>query len=180
VDEIISHLLDQPLANVIALAGLVFLFIGAVGKISGKIEPDFRGRIICGILGLGLVIAGLFLHGSQDSPGKPTEAQTPPSTNESTTARPGAKKRVCKAGYIRRMAVPDDLVCVTQSIRNTVAVENALAPSRIKNGGQYGADTCIEGFVWREAVPVDHICVTPERRDQTKVENAEAASRAAP
>lgn len=162
MDDIVSHLLDEPFANLIALAGLVFLFIAAVGKISGRIEPDFRGRIICGILGVALVIAGLFLHGSQDSKSAPK------------------KERTCKAGYVQRLAVPDDRVCVTQATRNEVAVENELAPSRTRNGGPYGADSCRQGFVWREAVPGDHICVTPERRTQTKQENEQAASMAAP
>jgi hypothetical protein len=177
MDEIIPHLLDQPLANLIALAGLAFLFIGAVGKISGRIEPDFRGRIVCGVLGLALVIAGIFLHGSQDSKSAPTQAQTSQPTDQPKTP---PKRAVCKPGYVRRLAVPDDGVCVTQATRNTVAVENDLAPSRTRNSGPYGADTCLEGFVWREAVPADHICVTPERRNQTREENARAASNAAP
>lgn len=181
MDEIISHLLDQPLANLIALAGLAFLFIGAVGKISGRIEPDFRGRIVCGVLGLALVVAGIFLHGSQDSKSAPTQAQTAqPADQISTPLTVLPKRAVCQPGYVRRLAVPDDLVCVTQPIRNSVAVENDLAPSRTRNGGPYGADTCLEGFVWREAVPADHICVTPERRNQTREENTRAASNAAP
>jgi len=181
MDEIIPHLLDQPLANLIALAGLAFLFIAAVGKISGRIEPDFRGRIICGVLGLALVISGVFLHGSQDSKSPPTQSQTAQPTDQPKTLPAVLPKRAaCRAGYVRRLAVPDDRVCVAQATRNTVAVENELAPSRTRNGGPNGADTCLEGFVWREAVPADHICVTPERRNQTREENTRATSNAAP
>jgi hypothetical protein len=169
MDEIVSHLLDQPLANLIAIAGLAFLFVAAVGRISGRIEPDFQGRIICGVLGLALLSFGVFYHGSQDSKSARTKVTTSP-----------PKSSTCKAGYVPRLAVPDDHVCVKQETRNSVAVDNDLGPSRTKNGGQFGADTCVEGFVWREAVPGDHICVTPETRNQTKRENALAESRVAP
>ena len=79
-------------------------------------------------------------------------------------------------GYVQRRAVPDDHVCVTQETRNQMAVDNDLAPSRTRNSGQYGADTCVEGFVWREAVPADHICVTPATRNQAREDNRQAAS----
>lgn len=165
MDEIISHVLDQPIANLIALAGVVFLFVAAVGKISGKIEPDTRGRIICGVLGIVLLVGGLSFHASQES-----------KSGQTTTPQ---KSRTCKEGYVPRRAVPDDNVCVPSETRNAAAVDNQLAPSRTRNSGPYGADTCIQGFVWREAVPGDHICVTVERRRKTAEDNAQAASRAA-
>jgi len=90
--EIISHLLDQPLANLVASGGLVFLFIAAVGKISGKIEPDTVGRIICGVFGLVLLGCGLVFHVSLDSQSPPTTPsssiqwkdtrQTPPDNSQ--------------------------------------------------------------------------------------------------
>jgi hypothetical protein len=71
MDLVITHLLDEPVANLIALAGLFFLFVAAVGKISGKVEPDRAGRVICGLLGLILIPVGLMLHAAQDSKGEP-------------------------------------------------------------------------------------------------------------
>jgi hypothetical protein len=181
MDEIILHLLDQPIANLIVLGGLVFLFVAAVGKISGKIEPDTRGRIVCGVLGLVLLVSGLLFHGSQDSKSAQTLPQASQSATQSQTpSTASSKQHMCRAGYVARLAVPDDHICVTQETRNQVAVDNQLSPSRTKNGGPYGADTCIEGFVWREAVPADHICVTVDSRRQTAEDNAQAASRVNP
>jgi hypothetical protein len=174
MDEIITHLLDEPIANLIVLGGLVFLFVAAVGKISGKIEPDTRGRIVCGLIGLVLFVSGVFLHTFQDpnNPPRASEVESPSKLSE--------RQDVCRAGYFWRLAVPDDHVCITGETRDKVAVDNQLAPSRTKNGGPYGADTCVEGFVWREAVPADHICVTVDTRRQTAEDNAQASSRVAP
>ena len=85
--EIISHLLDQPLANLIALGGLVFLFVAAVGKISGKIEPDTVGRIICGVFGLVLLGCGLVFHVSLDS-------QSAPAAPSSTIQRKDTRQKL--------------------------------------------------------------------------------------
>ena len=140
MDEIVSHLLDQPIANLIVLSGLVFLFVAAVGKISGKIEPDTRGRIICGVLGLALLVSGLLFHGSQDSKNPQTLPQaSQPATQSQTSSTASSRQDMCRAGYVLRLAVPDDRVCVTQDARDAVAVDNQLAPSRTKNGGSYGA-----------------------------------------
>jgi hypothetical protein len=65
--EFLQHLVDEPIANMIALTGLALLFVAAVGKITGTVEPDARGRIVSGILGLILVPGGLVLHRFQDS-----------------------------------------------------------------------------------------------------------------
>jgi hypothetical protein len=196
--DLIQHLIDEPVANLIVLAGVVFLFIAAVGKVSGKIEPDARGRIACGILGLLLLPTGLIMHGFQDS-GKQTSQVTPQSTSQpvvssaastvlpaqtsspaSASALAKPREGLCKPGYVWRLAVPDDHVCVTEETRTKVAVDNQLATSRIANSGQYGADTCRQGFVWREAVPADHICVTPETRDLTRQDNGLALTRVEP
>jgi hypothetical protein len=43
--DFLAHLVDAPLPNVLVLAGLIFLGIGVVGKVSGKIDPGTTGRI---------------------------------------------------------------------------------------------------------------------------------------
>jgi len=57
--------------------------------------------------------------------------------------------------------------------------DNTLVPSRVQNGGGYGADTRISGFVWREAVPQDHVCVPPETRAKTRTDNSLSQTRIA-
>src|ERR1700739_2690203 len=152
--EIVTHLIDQPIPTLIALAGLFFLFIAAVGKISGKIEPDARGRILCGVLGFILLPAGLLMHVSK-------EASTTNPIVPAARADDSKVQGACIAGYVWRLAVPDDHVGVTQETRDQVESDNKLAPARVMNGGAYGADTCVTNFVWREAVPQDHVCVLP-------------------
>jgi hypothetical protein len=170
MDVVISHLLDQPVANLISLGGLCFLFVAVVGKISGKVEPDVRGRVICGLLGMLLLPAGLLIHATQDSPSRVAAAGPTP-------VKPPFRHRACKAGFVPRLTVPDDRVCVSQQTRDQVAVDNELAPGRTMNGGAYGADTCKPPFVWREAEPGDHICVTAATRNATRTDNAPAANR---
>ena len=186
MDRLLQHLVDQPIANMIVFVGLALLFVGAVGKVTGKIEPDTQGRIASGILGLILVPGGLVLHRFQESnsasPGpQPVANVTPISTSSPPKSHPSAARRDrCRPGYVWRLAVPSDHVCVTVEVKDQVAVDNQLAPSRTKNSGPYGADTCLDGFVWREAVMGDHICVTVETRSRAANDNSLAATRVAP
>ncbi len=192
MSELIQHLLDEPIANVIVLAGIAFLFIAAVGKIQGKIDLDSRGRVMCAFLGLALVPGGLFIHHFQDFGGPQTQAratstatpvQIPPSTagTDLSTVKPAAASGdICKTGYVWRGSRPSDHVCVTPEMRTRTAEDNKLALSRRQNGGPYGVDTCLAGFVWREAVPGDHVCVTPEMRTLVRNDNSAAMQRIAP
>ena len=68
--DFLGHLVDAPLANILIIAGLLFLGIGAVGKITGKIEPDKIGRMIASLLGLVLLAAGAVVHIKGDSSNK--------------------------------------------------------------------------------------------------------------
>jgi len=175
--EIISHLMDQPIANVIALVGLFCLFLAAVGKISGKIEPDTRGRILSGVLGLILLTLGLVMHSSMDA--SAAKQVVPPVAADPTKTVAAPIAGTCAAGYVWRLVVPDDHVCVTRETRDQVESDNKLAPARVQNRGGYGADTCVMGFVWRDAVPQDHVCVPPETREKARNDNALSATRIA-
>src|SRR5438105_3895556 len=150
-----THVLDQPIPNIIVFAGLAFLFVAAVGKITGKIDADARGRIASCIFGLILIPGGIILHIRQDMP----------------------KKDACEPGYVWRLVVADDHICVTVETRNKIISDNQLAPSRTKNRGRFGDDTCLEGFVWREAVTSDHVCVSVDTRQHAADDNRLAASR---
>ncbi len=66
MSDLIGHLVDAPLANLLILAGLVFLGIAVVGKISGKVEPGQAGRIMAGVLGSLLLIFGVQVHLAAD------------------------------------------------------------------------------------------------------------------
>jgi hypothetical protein len=76
----LDHLIDAPLANILILAGLLFVGIAALGKITGKIEPDKTGRILSGLLGVILLVIGTFVHVKNDSSSKSTSKQEQPAT----------------------------------------------------------------------------------------------------
>ena len=89
-----------------------------------------------------------------------------------------AKSDDCVSGYVWRLAIPDDHVCVSVESRRQAEADNQLGGSRRNpTGGPFGADTCQVGFVWREAFPEDHVCVTPEARKKAQQDNALAATR---
>ena len=65
--DLLSHLVDAPLANIFILAGLAFLAIGTIGKITGKIEPNTTGRVMSALLGAALLIYGIYSHTVTDA-----------------------------------------------------------------------------------------------------------------
>jgi hypothetical protein len=59
MDEIVKTVLSAPLATLLIVAGLVFLFVAVVGSVAGKIEPGGVGRIVSGVIGVILLATGL-------------------------------------------------------------------------------------------------------------------------
>jgi len=86
VDRFFEGALTAPIANLLIVAGFIFLGIAAIGKISGKIEPDTTGRLVAGVIGLCVLGLGLGIYLFPDNFGasrrlQPTEAlqsNTPP------------------------------------------------------------------------------------------------------
>ncbi len=60
--DVIRELTHTPWENLCIVAGLAFLALAVVGKISGKIEPGLGGRIVAGVLGSALFVGGLVSH----------------------------------------------------------------------------------------------------------------------
>lgn len=52
MDELFKAIVEMPLANLFIVVGFIFLLIGVVGDISGKITPGKNGRIASGIIGI--------------------------------------------------------------------------------------------------------------------------------
>lgn len=93
MNDFLSHLTDAPIPNILILAGVLFLGIAAVGKVVGKIEPDKTGRILSGVLGLALLIAGfIFPRNKQpQTPGTPTnQTETTPGKPDQLPPQPHA------------------------------------------------------------------------------------------
>lgn len=62
MQDIMTRLVDVPLARMFVLASILFLLLAVLGKIEGKIEPGKIGRIGATIVGVILLSAGLAMH----------------------------------------------------------------------------------------------------------------------
>src|ERR1700693_3019434 len=67
---------EMSLDNLLTIAGLVFLGIAVVGKISGKIDPSPSGRVMSGILGGCLLFGGVWIHSGHVSEARNQETRT--------------------------------------------------------------------------------------------------------
>ena len=82
MDELIKAALEAPVANLLIVAGLVFLGIAVVGRVGDKIEPDKTGRIASGGLGVLFLVVGLAMHLlTEPSSTSPTRTATPAPTS---------------------------------------------------------------------------------------------------
>jgi hypothetical protein len=95
--DLLPHLIDAPLANILILAGLAFLAIGVLGKISGKIEPGTGSRVMSGVLGLVLVLYGVHTHTATDT-GAQAASKAEPTANEKATPDSPKQRPPHKAG----------------------------------------------------------------------------------
>lgn len=64
-----EHLTDAPVANILILAGILFVAVGLFGRIGGfigsifgNIEAGKNSRVLAGVLGVGLIVGGGWLH----------------------------------------------------------------------------------------------------------------------
>ena len=62
MENIIKSFIEGPLANILVVSGILFLFLSIVGKIGEKIAVDPRKQRYAGIIGVILLLAGLSLH----------------------------------------------------------------------------------------------------------------------
>src|SRR5215475_2553891 len=97
--DLLPHLIDAPLANILILAGLAFLAIGVLGKISGKIEPGTSSRVMSGVLGLALVFYGVHTHTTADAATQPA-AQAASKAGATGNANPVRQRPPRKAGRL--------------------------------------------------------------------------------
>jgi hypothetical protein len=62
MQELVRDVFTAPLGTIFVLAGVLFLFIAVVGKISGKIEPGQKARVLSGVLGSAFITIGLGMY----------------------------------------------------------------------------------------------------------------------
>jgi len=96
-----DHLADAPIANILILAGVIFLAVGLfgrvggfIGSIFGNIEAGKNSRVLAGVLGTLLIVGGGWLH--EDShksvASTPAPAAPAPSTSPGSGTSPAVPR----------------------------------------------------------------------------------------
>jgi hypothetical protein len=92
-EEGMDHLADAPIANILILAGVIFLAVGLfgrvggfIGSIFGNIEAGKNSRVLAGVLGACLIVGGGWLHEDSHKPATSAPASLVPATNRPTAA----------------------------------------------------------------------------------------------
>lgn len=62
MQELVKDVFTAPLGTIFVLAGVLFLLIAVVGKVSGKIEPGPKERALAGMLGSAFITIGLAMY----------------------------------------------------------------------------------------------------------------------
>ena len=82
--EGMDHLTDAPIANILILAGIIFLAVGLFGRIGGfigsifgNIEAGNNSRVLAGVLGVLLIVGGGWLHQEGDKTAGSRATTTP-------------------------------------------------------------------------------------------------------
>src|SRR5438876_12283138 len=68
MDESVTNLTAAPMAHVFVIAGLLFLAIAVVGRVSGKFNAGKTGRIAAGGLGTVFLVVGLLMYAHTSGP----------------------------------------------------------------------------------------------------------------
>lgn len=85
-----DHLADAPIANILILAGVIFLAVGLFGRIGGfigsifgNIEAGKNSRVLAGVLGSVLIVGGIWMHqqGDKSAASHATPAAIAPATD---------------------------------------------------------------------------------------------------
>ena len=93
-----DHLVDAPIGNILILAGVIFLAVGLFGRIGGfigsifgNIEAGKNSRVLAGVLGILLIVGGVWMHQDVHQPAasSPTTIASAPSTSPGTGTAPG-------------------------------------------------------------------------------------------
>jgi len=98
MDEFFKAIFSAPIATLLIVAGVGFLAIAVLGKISGTLEAGKTGRLVSGTIGTALLVIGLNIYfrttpGPVSSPSAtlspaPTTASSAPSPKLSTNPAP--------------------------------------------------------------------------------------------
>jgi len=147
-----DHLTDAPVANILILAGIIFLAVGLFGRIGGfigsifgNIEAGKNSRVLAGILGVLLIVGGGWLHedshksaasGASSATPAPAAssaptASTPPSTPTAGTVPPAPTPDVGRDSPRVKVSTPQPSPNRTLQPRAPEAPERAAERERL-------------------------------------------------
>ena len=113
--EMIETIFSAPLASILVVAGIVFLFVAVLGAVAGKIDPGKEGRIAAGAIGGVLLVIGLGMHlvVSERANGGAT-AQPPAVEKPRGQAEEAARRQAEEVARRQAQANPCDPIIVPQ------------------------------------------------------------------
>src|ERR1700688_3280911 len=156
--EGMDHLTDAPIANILILAGIIFLAVGLFGRIGGfigsifgNIEAGTNSRVLAGVLGVLLIVGGGWLH--DDSPKSagsnstitpsptggpaaniiPVPAPAGPAASSVTAAQPPARADIAPTAKAKAaQPAPAKIPAAEKAVAPATAEASVLAADREK------------------------------------------------
>ena len=133
-----DHLADAPIANILILAGVIFLAVGLfgrvggfIGSIFGNIEAGKNSRVLAGVLGACLIVGGGWLHEDSHKQAASVPAPTGSAANTpaaSTTAPASVPSTAVSAPPAATPNVPADPKAKASTSHRAPDVKTAAAP----------------------------------------------------
>jgi len=146
-----DHLADAPVANILILAGVIFLAVGLfgrvggfIGSIFGNIEAGNNSRVLAGVLGTFLIVGGGWLHEEGHKPAASNPPPTAPAASTPSASTAALAPSTPPAGTNPSAAKPDAPRALT-STSNKQTPSNEPSPAEVARGTALAAE--------RETVP---------------------------
>ena len=73
--DLVSHLTNAPIANILVLTGIAFIAVAVLGHVTAQINPGKTARIAAAVVGAVLIAIGLVYHGGVAQPRKRLSGQ---------------------------------------------------------------------------------------------------------
>jgi len=133
---------EMSLDNLFVIAGLAFLGIGIVGKISGKIDPSPRARAISAMVGVCLVLSGIWIHRGHISlpaaaaPSQSANVIPPPIKEVNAQGAPGPSQPVPDDHPPRNQSHALGLSYFSGTWKNTDAHTRGLTTVSVRTAGE--------------------------------------------
>ncbi|MDO8989417.1 MAG: hypothetical protein Q7U91_07255 [Sideroxyarcus sp.] len=149
--EVLLRLVDVPIARILVLAGFIFVLVGILGKIEGKIEPGTAGRISSAILGVMLLGIGVFMQYSELKYAELHEINAKAQMDQAALSL--AASSAPASAVAAAPVIPIKVVSGTYGRNCNAKVGNATAPLSVTCDGQSSCDFVIDTTALADPAP---------------------------